>query len=332
MKVRRTSVVVVNSNAGLLLVECIRSIYVTAGHLSPEVVLVDNASLDGSVEAIKLAFPEVRILFLDKKLGFPSACNQGIQAASGDYILLLNPDAALVGGSLECMLDYLQEHPEVGIIGPRFLAGNHEPIISANRLPTTASLLGNLLPFSPALRLLPSRRPRNVDIPEGAGIREVGWVHGAAMAFKKTLIRDIGPLDPRLFWAGDLDICRRTWDAGLKVVYLPIAAVLHWEGVWGLRSYQVSIPTRLVAPVEYSKKYATWVETATVATAYAINAAVNWLSLSVAPSPGRSRAERARAFKEALIQIVESAPREAQGPAKKPHGAVPRGNPLQHEA
>ncbi|TET53329.1 MAG: glycosyltransferase family 2 protein, partial [Anaerolineales bacterium] len=117
------SIVIVSWNVRELLRACLLPLG-PDGERSPpsrEVIVVDNASSDGSAEMVRTEFPQVRLIVNDANRGFPAANNQGLAAASGRYVLLLNPDTAVQGGALTKMVAYADEHPDVGAIGPKLL-------------------------------------------------------------------------------------------------------------------------------------------------------------------------------------------------------------------
>ena len=115
------SVIIVNYNHGAFLPACLDSIFATAANLAPEVIVVDNASRDGSLAEIRRRFPAVSCLANAENVGFARATNQALASAEGAYLLVLNPDTRVLEGAIEGLVGYLAAHPEVGAVGPRML-------------------------------------------------------------------------------------------------------------------------------------------------------------------------------------------------------------------
>lgn len=239
------SVVVVNFNGGELLQRCIQSVAADLDGLSAELFLVDNGSSDGSFEAAcKLAnrlsqgaageWPLLALRAIQNRanLGFAGANNVALRAASGRYLLLLNPDVLLLPGSLRDMVRYMDDHPEVGISGPRILLPNGRLDSPCRRSFKTPSIylykllgLGRLFPHSRRfgryyLSYLPEDR-----------LVEVDAVIGAFLMMRRRTMEQVGLLDERFFmYCEDEDWCFRAKRAGWKVVYNPRAQVIHNKG------------------------------------------------------------------------------------------------------
>lgn len=235
---RTLSVIVVNYNHGALLPACLDSVFSTAKDLAPEVIVVDNGSRDGSVETIQRLFPPVRCLANGENLGFARAANQGLAQAHGEYLLLLNPDTELLPGALPGMVAFLAERPEAGAVGPRILNPDGTLQHSARSFPDywtalshRSSLLTRWFPRNPL-----TRRYLLTDWDHGS-LRQVDWVSGACLMTRRAVMEAVGPLDEAYFlFVEDVDWCRRVWEAGWKVYYLPEARVIHHMGVSHYRS------------------------------------------------------------------------------------------------
>lgn len=226
------SVIIVSWNVINHLIDCLRSIYKTSEQLNIEVIVVDNASTDQTVEIIRKEFPKVRVIANKKNLGFPHANNQGIDGSRGRHILLLNPDTIVKSHALQKMSRYLDGHLEVGAIGPKLLKENGEIQYSCARsFPTPATwffkyaLLSRLFPRSRVFgRLL-------LEHWDHLSSREVECLSGACMMIPRRVIEQVGLLDeshPMYF--EDLEYCYRLQQAGEKVYYLSEAEVVHYQG------------------------------------------------------------------------------------------------------
>jgi len=223
------SVVIVSFNSRDYLRSCLRSILNHTQSVEYEVVVVDNASADGSSEMVAAEFPQVTLLRRADNAGFAAANNEGIRAARGEAVLLLNPDAEFTSNVLPPMDRYLRAHPGVGVLGPKLLDGDGSLQFSCRRFPGLATALFNR--YSLATKLFPknpfSTRYLMTDFDHDS-IAEVDWVSGACMMLPRQAVDRIGLLDERYFvYIEDVDLCQRAHRAGYKVVYFPEVAVLH---------------------------------------------------------------------------------------------------------
>jgi N-acetylglucosaminyl-diphospho-decaprenol L-rhamnosyltransferase len=248
------SIVIVNWNVRDLLRRCLHSI--TRYPVSSfEVIVVDNASADGSVDMVRVEFPAVRLVVNSENRGFPGAINQGISLARGRYVLLLNPDTELVRNALGTMVAFADEHPYVGVVGPQLLNADGSVQSSRRRFPTLATAFFESTWLQPyALRRLLERYYVG-DQPDDR-VQDVDWLMGAALMARREAIEQVGPMDERFFmYSEELDWCRRFREAGWRVVYLPTAQVHHHEG----KSSEQVLPARHIhfqtSKVRYFRKY-----------------------------------------------------------------------------
>jgi GT2 family glycosyltransferase len=226
------SVIIVNYNAGRLIHECIDSCWrnpPAAGEM--EVIVVDNASTDGSAEALAVR-DDVIFIRNRQNLGYAAANNQGIARARGEYLILVNPDVEVGPGVFDGLMDFLDENPDAGIVGPALVNPAGRLQESYRRFPNLLHLLGNRR--SLIYRLWPrnpfSRQGFYLDLELG-GPAKVDFLAGAAMMFKRDLVDLIGPLDPKYFmYVEDADFSRRARDAGYYTYLLPQLTVLHHWG------------------------------------------------------------------------------------------------------
>jgi len=219
------SVIVVNHNTRDLLRDCLRSVLENAAGLEVRVVVVDNASSDGSPAMVRQEFPEVLLIESASNLGFSKANNAGLRALSAPYALLLNSDARLFPGALRAMVAFMEARPDAGIVGPRLLHEDGSLQLSCGIPPTPWTEVCNKLllhiPF-PFFKMGDWSHDR---------VREVGWVTGACLLARRAALDRIGPLDEGMFmYYEDLDLCLRARQAGWKVCYLPDAQAVHLGG------------------------------------------------------------------------------------------------------
>jgi GT2 family glycosyltransferase len=191
-----------------------------------EVLVVDNGSQDGSGSEVKKRFPFVRLIENDKNLGFARAVNQGLQKASGRYVLLLNPDTQVKNGAIERLMSFMDAHPKAGISGAQLLNSNGSKQNSIANFPSLATELlnKNLLRW-----LSPERFPgkeRNYSEPI-----EVDSVIGACMMVRREALDQVGFLDEDYFlFLEETDWCYRMKKAGWKIYHNPQVEVYHFQG------------------------------------------------------------------------------------------------------
>ncbi len=221
------SVVIVNWNTRDELNDCLKSA-LAEDSVSTEIVVVDNASSDGSVEMLHGEFPGVRVIANTGNYGFARASNQGIEATGGRYVLLLNPDCVVHPGAFAELVRFGDVNPDVGIFGIRILNPDGSVFESCRRFPTLAAgifrnaLLARLFPRNPYVReYLMSDWAHDEE-------REVDWVSGAALVARREMLDAIGALDERFFmYCEDVDIAYRAKRNGWRVMYFPGATVMH---------------------------------------------------------------------------------------------------------
>ena len=192
-----------------------------------EVVVVDNASTDGTVEVVRRAFPEVRLLEGPND-GYGAAANRGIAACSAPFVLLLNSDVVVRPGALRALAGYLASHPHAGLAGPRLenpdgtLQRSCFDFLGTARLAIEKTLPG---------RWLGGLGGWSVHYGSYDRPRTVPWVLGAALAIRREAFEAVGGFDPAFFLYGEeVDLCYRLWQAGWEVHYTPSAAVMHVGG------------------------------------------------------------------------------------------------------
>jgi GT2 family glycosyltransferase len=226
------SVVIASFNARDYLRRCLTSLYAHTRDIDFEVIVVDNASWDGSPDLVEAEFPQAALIRSPGNLGFAAACNRGIAEAQGEFVLLLNPDTEVAENALAPMVAYCREHPQVGILGPRLLNSDGSLQLSCRRFP--GHLTGLFNRQSLLTRLFPrnrfSARYLMSDWSHNA-IAEVDWLSGACMMLRRSMLHDIGGMDEGFFmYIEDVDLCYRAHQGSYQVVYFPTVAVTHHIG------------------------------------------------------------------------------------------------------
>jgi GT2 family glycosyltransferase len=195
--------------------------------MEAEVLVVDNASSDGTPDMVEQDFPWVTLIRSQSNLGFAKANNIAMRRASGKYIFLINSDVTVPSGCMESMLKYMEAHRSVGILGPKMLTPNGSPGPSCMRRASLTLWLAQALGltvFCKGLRI----HLENFNCSE---TQDVDVLNGWFWMVRKEALEQVGLLDEQFFMYGeDIDWCRRFWKHGWKVVYFPEAAAVHYGG------------------------------------------------------------------------------------------------------
>jgi GT2 family glycosyltransferase len=198
-----------------------------------EVLVVDNASSDGTETALRERHPEVRVLPMGRNAGFARANNRGIAESTGRYVLILNPDTLVETGAIDRMVDWADDHPWAGVISPALVYPDGRDQLTARSFPTPAAAVFGRR--SPLTRWFPHNRWSSRFLAgrdhHGDEPFAIDWVSGACMLVPRVVIAHVGAFDEDffLYWE-DADWCRRMADAGYEVWCVPKARVVHDEG------------------------------------------------------------------------------------------------------
>lgn len=224
------AVVIVSYNVSSLLDACLRSLL--AQEVALEIVVVDNASLDGSPEMVARDFPEVRLVRNRENRGFATASNQGIKQTTAPLVLSLNPDTVLQPGAVDGLATYLDRHPEAGAAGPRIMRPDGSLDLAARRTFPSPSVA--LLRLSLVSRFFPrSSRLARYNLTDRSPdlLQEIDSGTGACLMFRRAVLDQVGLFDESFFMYGeDLDLCFRIKAAGWRIVYVPQSVVIHHKG------------------------------------------------------------------------------------------------------
>jgi GT2 family glycosyltransferase len=227
------SVILVSWNTCEELRGCLESVFAGLREISGEVIVVDNASTDGSAEMVEARFPQVHLVRNPQNLGFAAGCNIGLDVASGRYLLLLNPDTVVLGDVLAATVRYLDKHPKVGALGCRVRNPDGTLQLTCSLDP---SVLNTTLGLTGLSRL---RWPRALGRERMMhwlrdSERDVDVVTGCYLATRREVVDDVGPLDSGYFFCGEeADWCRRMRSQGWAVRFAPVGDIIHLDGVAG---------------------------------------------------------------------------------------------------
>jgi hypothetical protein len=217
------SIIIVSFNTRDVLMDCLASIYAKSEGISYEVIVVDNASSDGTTTAVSEGFPDVRLLPNDVNRGFSSANNQGIHESTGKWIALLNPDTRLIENSFQKIFKYLQEHSDFSILGPGIIneSGQQSPTRIWEDTPQDAvwKILGLYDPGNELKRMGDMKA------------REALVISGSCFVIRRELFEEIGPFDENYFlYNEEDDFCRRARKHGKRICFFPETSILHLQG------------------------------------------------------------------------------------------------------
>jgi GT2 family glycosyltransferase len=232
------SIVILNYNTCEHLRTCVRALLaegstsLSGGPIQAEVVVVDNASSDGSADMVASEFAWVRLIRSPRNGGFAFGNNQALACARGETLLLLNPDTLIPRGSIRRLVERLEAHPEAGIIGPKLLRPDGSMHLACRRsFPTPSIAFYRISGLSRLFAQSPRFGRYNLTFVDADLPIEVDSVCGACMLVRRSVMERVGPLDERFFMYGeDLDWCMRTREAGWTVRYEPGIVVQHQHG------------------------------------------------------------------------------------------------------
>ena len=224
----KLSIIIVSWNVKKVLIDCLGSIEENPASEPFEVIVVDNASSDGTVESLRNKFPEVVVIANSQNLGFAAANNQGIEKSQGEYILLLNPDTIVHSGSLDVLIEFMDENKDVGICGPQLLNQDGTIQSSVRCFPTFRGALYRHTVIR-YLGLFKNEYKKwlmkNFDHKTKM---DVDQVMGAALMIRQSIIEDIGVMDEQFFmYYEEVDLCFRIKQAGWRVVFMPEVVITH---------------------------------------------------------------------------------------------------------
>ena len=204
------SIIIVNHNTADLLARCLHSIRSQVGY-DPEVILVDNASQDNSLEVTKGFLPWLKVIANEQNLGFARANNQALKISNGKYIYFLNPDTELKQGALDAIIEFMESNPEVGLAGTRIENPDGSPQSSFEKH-------------------YPGERHSRGEL---SGLKgDIAWALGASMIARHSVLKVAGGFDEGFFLYGeDQDLCLSVRKAGWKIGFITDAVILHWGGV-----------------------------------------------------------------------------------------------------
>ncbi|MCH8274442.1 MAG: glycosyltransferase family 2 protein [Armatimonadetes bacterium] len=211
--------------------ECLASLGKVRDEANFEVIVLDNASDDGSPDMVQHEYPWVHLMRRDENLGFGAGHNRAMREAGGALVMPLNSDTIVHEGAIRAIVKFMEEKPDVGVLGPKLLNPDGSLQYSCRRFPTPMAALFRNTPLG---RLFPNNRfSRDYLMQDWLHDepRDVDWVSAAAVCIRRAVYEKIGGFDERFFmYMEDVDLCFRVWKAGYRVTYFPGAVITHAIG------------------------------------------------------------------------------------------------------
>jgi GT2 family glycosyltransferase len=228
----KLSVVIVNYNVEYFLEQCLNSCLAATKNVSAEIFVVDNCSVDGSVEMVKKKFPNVKLIANDTNFGFSKANNQAIKESKGEYVLLLNPDTVVEEDTFDKVIQFMDEHPDAGGLGVKMVDGKGVFLPESKRgLPTPSVAFYKIFGLS---KLFPKSKrfgKYHLGYLSEEEVHEIDVLSGAFMMMRKESLDEVGLLDEAFFMYGeDIDLSYRIQKGGWKNYYFPHTRIIHYKG------------------------------------------------------------------------------------------------------
>ena len=293
----KLSVIIVNYNVEYFLEQCLQSVEKAMQSVSGEVFVVDNMSVDGSVDMVRRKFPDVHMIANQENTGFSKANNQAIKLSKGEYVLLLNPDTVVEEDTFEKVVRFMDEHPDAGGLGVKMIDGKGTFLPESKRgLPTPAVAFYKIFGLS---RILPRSKKfgrYHLGYLGENDTNEVEILAGAFMLLRKKVLDKIGLLDEAFFMYGeDIDLSYRIILGGYKNYYFPETRIIHYKGESTKKSSVNYVFVFYNAMVIFAKKH--FSEKNARLFSFFINFAI-WLRASVAILN--------RFFRKSVLPLVEA--------------------------
>ena len=228
----KLSIVIVNYNVACFLEQCLRSVYEAAAGLAVEVFVVDNHSVDNSLDMLRKQFPQVKLIANQDNVGFAKANNQAIRQASGEYVLLLNPDTIVQSDTFAKTLEFMDQTPDAGALGVKMIDGQGRYLPESKRgLPLPEVAFYKIFGLSKLFKKSKRFGRYHLTYLDPDQIHSIEVLPGAFMLLRKSVLDQIGLLDETFFMYGeDIDLSYRVTIGGYKNYYYPLTRIIHYKG------------------------------------------------------------------------------------------------------
>ena len=250
------SIIIINYKVKEYIIPCIESIYKhTSKSLRYEILVIDNNSNDGSIDAIKSQFSDVKIYENTENIGFSKAVNQGAETAIGKYIFILNPDTKLIEDSISILFTFLEKNETVAVVGPAIVTESGIKQQSYWKEPT---LINTILSIYHLDFLNYKKNYRN-EIGDKTIL--VDSISGGAFFVQKDVFQNLNGYHPNLFWMEDIDFCTKVRKLDNKIIYYPETKIIHYGGKSAEKNLHIAISNQLLSKIKYFKLHHSGIET-----------------------------------------------------------------------
>ena len=246
------SIIIVNYNVKELLIECIDSINQQSTDYKYEIIIVNN-SINDDLEEINVKFQNIIIVNNPKNIGFSKGVNQGFKKASGEYILILNPDTLFIEDSLKRMLVKAKKSKSPCLIGPKILTKKMQLEKSYWKKP-------HILTTTLSLFYLNAFNFRKIYNSDEDNEIFVDTISGCAIFMKRSIFKKLNGFNADLFWMEDIDLCVRAKKEGFKVIFFPNTQIIHYGGQSSKLNPKIRISNKLLSKIKYYKIHHTKIE------------------------------------------------------------------------
>lgn len=256
------SIIILNYKTKKLVRYALQHLQQTVSGLSYEIIVVDNDSRDGIEQMLSEEFPTVRFIQTGSNIGFAKGNNTGMKEAKGEYIMILNPDIFVLPESVNSMVSYMKQHPEIGMLGPKLLNGDRTIQYSCRTFITPWTVLYRRTILGRTKAGKKHLQKYLMENDSHDQIKEVDWIMGACQLVRAKDLEKVGMYDGRFFlYVEDMEWCRRFWMNGLKVVYYPQASMIHLHEqssattLWGFLKWTPTVRMHINSYIKYWLKY-----------------------------------------------------------------------------
>ncbi|WP_435922655.1 glycosyltransferase family 2 protein [Paenibacillus sp. DYY-L-2] len=289
------SIIIVSYNTCRLTVDCLESVYGSETVYSYEVIVVDNASKDDSVQAIQESFPQVRLIANNDNTGFAKANNQAMEIAQGRYVLLLNSDTIVQKDTFQTMIAYMDGHPDLGAAGCKIILPDGTLDKACRRgFPTPSASFYYAFGFSKLFPANPRFNQYQLGYKDPNETYPIDCLVGAFMLVRQETIRQVGRLDETFFMYGeDIDWCYRIKQAGWGIHYHPATYIVHYKGASSRRKpfkiiYEFHRAMWVFHRKHYKRKYS-WITNAAVYCGIALKFTISLAKNKLLPRGGATK-------------------------------------------
>lgn len=226
----KLSIIIVNYNTGALTKALVESLLADNLAAQTEIIVVDNDSKDESVSFLRADFPEITVIDNQQNVGLAAGVNRAIKEAKGEYYLILNPDMIALPGSVKILVDFMNKHPDVGMAGGKLISPNGKLQYSCYRFYRPMTIVYRRTSLGKTKRGKREIARFLMKDFDHATERDVDWLMGACLIVRAKAVEEVGGMDELYFlYFEDVDWCRRMWEKGWRVVYVPQAVFSHFH-------------------------------------------------------------------------------------------------------